>query len=145
MKSYANIGLQGYNSTSVNYGTRVISNTLVINSSFASAENVRFTFGGTNYTFEITWYEYCIFAGGTSWTWWGDLGGYITSSGTWSNRFGATVRTQAGTNNGVGGFTNPTSSSLAYVGRTGAVSQNIQSIYFLVHCDRWDLITITYG
>ena len=145
MKSYANIGLQGYNSTSVNYGTRVISNTVVVNSAFSGAESVRFTFGGTNYTFEITWYEYCIFNGGTQWTWWGDIGGYITGSGTYSNRFGASVRGQVGTNNGTGTFVNPTSNSLAYNARTFSASQNIQSIYFLVHCDRWDLVTITYG
>ena len=145
MKSYANNGLQGVGSTSVNYGARVISNTRIINTSYTTAENVRFTFSGTNYTFEITWYEHCLFSNGTHWTWWGDIGGFINSSGGYQNRFGATVINASGTNNGAGQFTQPTSNSLAYSNRTFDVGQNIGSIYFVVHCDRWDLVTITYS
>jgi hypothetical protein len=73
------------------------------------------------------------------------VGGFINNVGGYQNRFGTTVRQQAGTNNGAGLFTSPTSNSLAYSSRTFDVGQNIGSIYFVVHCDRWDLVTITYS
>ena len=145
MKSYDNGGLRGRLSTTNNFGARGISNTVIINTSYTNAENVRFTFAsGVNFTFEITWYEHNIYNNGTFWTWWGDFGGWVNSSGTWNGRFGSTSRAQAGTNDGVGLFSTSTS-AVWWTSRTSGISQNISSIYFLVHCDRWDKVTITYS
>lgn len=144
MKSYNAGGIQGYGSNTKNYQTRIISNTVVINTGSTTVENVRFTFTGTNYTFEITWYEFCIYPG-SYWTWWGDVGGFINSLGDYQGRFGATLYNQAGTVNGTGYFSSPTTKSLAFNSRTYSVSQNIASVYLAVHCDRWDLVTVTYG
>lgn len=145
MKSYANGGLQGRLSTTNNFGTRVLVNTKIINTSYTNAENIRFTFGSTaiGFTFEVTWYEFNVFNNGTQWTWWGDFGGWINSSGAWNGRFGVTTRGQQGANNGTG-FLSGTTNSISWNSRTFAPTQNISSIYFVVHCDRWDAVTINY-
>ena len=146
MKSYANTGLRGYLSTTNNYGTRAISNTKVVSGSYATAESVRFTFGSTTqgFTFEMTWYECNIFNDGTFWLWYGDFGGFCNSSGTWTTRFGATVRVQAGSNNGTGTISS-SSNAFWWSSRTYGPSQNISSVYFQCFCDRWDAVTITYS
>lgn len=145
MKSYTAGGLQGRLSTTNNFGARAISNTRIVSGTNVTAENVRFTIaGGTSFTIEITWYEFNIFNNGTTWSWFGDWGGYLDSANNWSTRFGPTVKNQSGTNNGVG-FFSASGNAFWWNSRTFGVSQNISSIYFLVHCDRWDKVTITYS
>lgn len=145
MKSYISTGYQGYNSTTYNYGNRIISNTKIINASYTTSESVRFTFGsGSASAMEITWFEYNIFSNGTNWTWWGDRGIYIDTAGNVSGRFGDTVRFQTGSNNGVGYFS-LSGNTLIWYSRTFGVSQNISSVYFAVAYSNWSQVTITYS
>ena len=144
MITYNADGIREYNDTA-NYGTKIVSSTKIISTTNTTAENIRFTFAsGAEFAFEVTWYEFNIFNNATQWTWWGDYGIYINTSGTVFNRFGPTVRSQIGTNNGVGTFVISGNSVYwqSYCG--GSVSQNISSVYLVVNCSRWDKVTISY-
>jgi hypothetical protein len=144
MKTYNNTGVAQYNS-SQNYGVRIISNTVTINTATTIAENVRFTFAsGAAMAFEMTWYEFNLFSNSTQWAWWGDNGIYFDGTSTLSNRFGQTSRYQMGTNNGTG-LTSISGTSFIWSSRTLDVSQNISSVYLVCHCSRWDKVTITYS
>ena len=142
MITYDNGGIKEYNS-SQNYGTRIFASTKVINGSYTPGEVIRFNFAtGADVTLEVTWYEFNLYNDGTTWTWWGDQGWYVNTSGTVSGRFGNT-RYQTGTNNGVGTWT-ISGSSVYWSGYSAGPSQNICSLYVVATSNRWDKITQTY-
>jgi hypothetical protein len=143
MITYNNDGIREYNS-GVNYGVKIVGSTRIISTSYSNAQNIIFNFAsGAEFAFEVTWFEFNMYNNGTQWSWWGDYGIYINTSGVPSGRFGATVRAQVGTNNGVGGFS-ISGNSVIWTSNTYGVSQNISSIYFIVSCSRWDKVTVSY-